>query len=133
MNKLALILSLVFTFTSSSAVFASISTSSTMVAVNYDQQEVIEMVDNNIGADMTCLDEYLTREQQLKRFLIWAPPAAVVGVPATFAVTGLGSALLVNALNVGGWDAIGYTLMGAVGGGFVALGSFVALETIKGL
>lgn len=98
-----------------------------------DQQTLIDYVDAEIGKENTCLDDYLQREKQLKKFLIWAPPVAVVGAPAGFMVGGFTAAAVTGLANLEGWSALGYTLMGAFGTGIAVAGTFITLETIKGI
>ncbi len=101
--------------------------------INFNQDEVVQTIDDSIGLEQTCLDEYLLREKQLKKFLIWAPPATLVGAPAAFMVGGYTAAFISSTLLMGGWDALGYTILGAVGSGVAVVGTFLTLETIKGI
>ena len=115
-------------------IFSSVSFAQDSIeGMNYDQDKVIEVVDNTIGNELTCLDEYLLREKQLKRFLIWAPPATLVGAPAAFMVGGYTAAFISSTLLMGGWDALGYTILGAVGSGVAVVGTFLTMETVKGI
>lgn len=99
--------------------------------INYESVNTV--IQNEIGASETCLDEFLTREQQLRRFLIWAPPATVVAAP----VAGLGGALigsgLASAAGATGWAGLGYTIFGSLAGGVAVVGTFVGLETYKAI
>lgn len=125
MKNLFLILTLIFSTLS----FAQ----NSVEAINFDQDKVIEVVDKSIGEDLTCLDEYLLREKQLKRFLIWAPPATLVGAPVAFVAAGYTSAAIATAAGASGWNAIGYTILGAFGAGAAAVGTFLTMETVKGI
>lgn len=91
------------------------------------------LIESEIGNNNTCLDEYLAREKQLKRWLIWTPPLALAGVPAgTYAGLAAGAGLA-HLINAGGWNAIGY----AIGGGLVGFGAsvltFVSVEAVSGV
>lgn len=125
MKNLLLVFSLIFTTFAYSQ--------DKVEGINFNQAEVIQILDQNIGVDQTCLDEYLTREQQLKKFLIWAPPATLVATPVAFMAGGYTAAFISSTLFYGGWDAIAYTILGAVGSGAAVIGSFITLETIKGI
>ena len=100
--------------------------------INFNQDEVVQAIDESIGFEQTCLDDYLLREKQLKRFLIWAPPATLVATPAAFIVGGY-TAFISSTLLMGGWDALVYTILGAVGSGVAVVGTFLTMETIKGI
>ena len=101
------------------------------IEIDYDLTQ--SLITSHIGKDQTCLDEYLTREQQLKKFLIWAPPVALVGVPASFAAAGFIAGAISGALGLSGWNAIGYTVGAAFGAGIISAGTFVTLEVTKGI
>lgn len=100
---------------------------------HFSETEIISLVDQEVGLNNTCLDEYLTRQQQLKKFLIWAPPATVVGAPVGFVVSGFSTAMLLAAVNVTKWSALGYTILAAVGTGVGIVGSFTYLEISGGI
>ena len=79
------------------------------------RKEVLRIIENEIGDENTCLDEYLLREKHLRRWLIWTPPLGI---------------LLTPPLTVAGFYAGGYTgiLLGAKG--WNALGGFLLGEVI---
>jgi hypothetical protein len=123
-----LLLSLVLTFS------VSLSFAGTQYeAQKYDEKQVIEFVDSNIGSNNTCADDYLIRQNYLKKFLIWAPPITVVGAPTAFIIGGYTAAGLSTLAGVGGWSALGYTILGAFGSGFAALGTFTVMEISNGV
>jgi hypothetical protein len=123
MKKIILFLSLCFTATS----FASIQ----LKTLQIDQEMVIDTIKNQIGEQNTCLDEYLLREKQLKKFLIWAPPLTIVGVPVVAYTGGLVAAGVASAAGVSGWGAMGYAIVGVVVPATGVAVSFLTLETIK--
>ena len=125
MKNLFIVLSLIF----SMMTFAQ----EKIEGINFNQDEVVQTIDESIGFEQTCLDEYLLREKQLKRFLIWAPPATLVATPAAFMVGGYTAAFISSTLLMGGWDALGYIILGAVGSGVAVVGTFLTMETIKGI
>lgn len=125
LKNLIIILNLILSFSS----FAQ----EKSAVADLDQNKIINIVDESIGLEETCLDEYLTRESQLKRFLIWAPPATVVGAPITFMAGGYTAAFISSTLFKTGWDALGYTILGAVGAGAATVGTFIGLEISKGI
>lgn len=102
-------------------------------ADNYDEIQAIELVQQKVGEETTCIDEYLTRQAKVKKFLIWAPPTTVVAAPAAFFIGGYTAAGITSLVGIGGWSALGYTILGAVGSGVGVIGSFVALEVSRGL
>lgn len=125
MRKIALVLSLVFTFTS----FAGVRFSGKKI----NQDDLLTIIDEGIGRDNTCLDEYLTREKQLKKFLIWTPPIAAVGLPVAVYSGGATAAGLALATANTGWGAIAFVALGAYGAGIAVIGVFIGLETAKAI
>lgn len=101
--------------------------------VEIPYEKVESLFTNEIDPNTTCLDEYLTRESQLRRFLIWAPPSTVVAAPAGFMIGGYSAAFLSGAAGVTGWAGLGYAVLGAGIGGLGVLGTFVGLETAKAI
>lgn len=101
--------------------------------INFDQNKAIQILDESIGLEQTCLDEYLTREKHLKKFLIWAPPVTLVGAPTAFLIGGLTGAAISNAAGLYGLGGLGNVVFGAFGGGFGVLGTFIGLETAKAI
>jgi hypothetical protein len=125
MKKAILFLSLIFTFTS----FAS----PELKTIQYDQEQVLDAINNQIGEHNTCLDEYLLRERQLKKFLIWAPPLTIVGVPVAAYTGGVLAAGVASAAGVSGWGALGYAIAGVVVPAAGVAATFLTLETIKAI
>lgn len=95
--------------------------------------EIDTILTQDIGTETTCLDEYLVREKHLRKFLIWAPPATVVAVPAAFMAAGYTTAAVSSAVGVTGWAGLGYTIAGASLAGVGVLGTFIGLETAKAI
>ena len=52
---------------------------------NYGENEVVINENKSDLLDETCLDEYAIRNKYLKRFVIWAPPTAIVSIPYLWA------------------------------------------------
>lgn len=100
-------------------------------AINLDQAH--NLISQEIGADQTCVDEFLEREKYLKKFLIWAPPIATVATPVAAYAGGFAAAGLSTAAGVGGWNVLGWTIAGVFGAGGATLGTFVFLEVTKGI
>tara|TARA_Y100000780_G_scaffold232300_1_gene262513 strand:- start:237 stop:926 length:690 start_codon:yes stop_codon:yes gene_type:complete len=99
-----------------------------------ESTKVIEQVlEQDIGMDNTCLDEYLNREKELRNWLIWTPPLAIAATPAAAVAGGFIGGGIAKALTIGGWDALGY----AIGGGMVGFGAgivaFVSIEVVSGV
>ena len=99
-----------------------------------ESTKVIEQVlDQDIGKDNTCLDEYLNREKELRNWLIWTPPLAIAATPAAAVAGGFIGGGFAKALAIGGWDALGY----AIGGGMIGFGAgivaFVSIEVVSGV
>mgnify|MGYP001160107677 FL=1 len=99
-----------------------------------ESTKVIEQVlDQEIGKDNTCLDEYLNREKELRNWLIWTPPLAIAATPAAAVAGGFIGGGFAKALAIGGWDALGY----AIGGGMIGFGAgiiaFVSIEVVSGV
>lgn len=101
--------------------------------VEISYKNVESLFTNEIDPETTCLDEYLTRESQLRKFLIWAPPSTVVAAPAGFMIGGYSAVALSGAAGVTGWAGLGYAVLGAGIGGLGVLGTFVGLETAKAI
>lgn len=83
-------------------------------AIEYEnsKERVETIIQNEVGENQTCLDEYILREQHLKRWLLWTPPLAVAGVPAATIAAGYtfyGVSVLLGAT---GWDTLGWLIAG---------------------
>lgn len=103
-------------------------------AVNFDGDKVLELVQENIGANNTCLDDYIKREKQLRRFLIWAPPLVVPAVPAAFYGGAYVTAATLSYVGAGGgWNGLVYTILGGTIAGLTTTGVFLTLEVVKGI
>lgn len=124
--RLLLTLSMIFTMSFAHAEFK-------FQDVDYNEEQVQEIVETQIGTDFTCVDDYIDRQIKLKKFLIWAPPVTVVAAPAAFMVGGYTAAFISSTLFTSGWAAIGYTVLGAVGSGVGVLGTFIGMEFSKGI
>lgn len=98
-----------------------------------DVEKVELLVDQEIGAENTCIDEFVSREKYLKKFLLWAPPLGVLATPVAGYAGGLAAAGISSAAGVGGWSALGWTVGGVFAAGGAALGTFVFLEVSKGI
>lgn len=83
-----------------------------------------------VGAQNTCMDEYLKRRKQLMGKLILTPVSATVAGMGSVYLGGAAGAGVAVATNVRGWGALGYIILGA-GGGLVATGSYVLYDTTK--
>lgn len=99
-----------------------------------ESTKVIEQVlEQDIGVDNTCLDEYIDREKELKNWLIWTPPLAIAATPVAAVAGGFIGGGIAKALAIGGWDALGF----AIGGGMVGFGAgivtFVSIEVVSGV
>ena len=88
---------------------------------------------NEVGEDQTCVDEFIVREKYLKKFLLFAPPIGMVATPVAGYAGGMAAAALSGAAGVSGWSALGWTILGAFGAGGGALGALVFLEVDKGI
>lgn len=110
---------------------------------NYELQleesaRVVEtQIESEIGNSNTCIDEYLEREGQLRKWLIWTPPAAVLGVPVSTYLGLAAGAGVVYVFNIGGWNGLGYLIGGGLIGfggsaiGFVGIESWAAISFAK--
>jgi hypothetical protein len=79
------------------------------------------IIQNDVGAEQTCLDEYILREQQLKKWMLWAPPLGVVATPVVTITTAASAALITNIVGVQGWAQLGWF----IGGGMIGFGAGV--------
>lgn len=122
-------LSLLFVFLFSFSTYAKVKVSDVELPYN----EINSIIRTDIGDDNTCLDEFIQREQQLRKFLIWAPPATIVAAPVTLVVSAYSAAFISNAVGVTGWAGLGYAIGGAMIGGASVIGSFIGLETAKAI
>ena len=104
-----------------------------MSDIDIDYQLSSSIIKTEIGVESTCMDEYLTRDQQLRKFLFWAPPITVVAAPAGFMIGGYATAGASSLLGISGWSALGNTIAGAALGGVGVIGTFITLETIKAI
>ncbi|MCT4640790.1 MAG: hypothetical protein N4A33_00735 [Bacteriovoracaceae bacterium] len=86
---------------------------------SYGQINIENKQFNSIDKQQTCLDEYIEREQQLKKWLIWTPPLAVIGTPIAGVSAMVATSGLTTILNIQGWAALGWV----IGGGMVATGA----------
>jgi hypothetical protein len=73
------------------------------------KDEVLRVVEQEIGYNNTCLDEYIQREGHLKRWLLWAPPLGVIGTPPATLAGAFASNYIAGAF---GWDALGAAILG---------------------
>lgn len=80
-----------------------------------------------IDEQTTCVDEYLKREEQLKRWLIFAPPATVVGGPVVFATSAAAVGFAGKAFGAGGWGLLG----GMIGTGMILGGATVITGVVS--
>lgn len=101
--------------------------------LNESAQTIQDIIDEEIGRDNTCLDEYVAREAQLTKWLVWTPPLAVAGVPVSALGGFAAGAGIANLVGAGGWAALGY----GIGGGLIGFGasvlSFVSIEAVSGV
>lgn len=104
-------------------------TSIQAVQIPYDT--VQQVIENSIGVHNTCMDDYLKRDKQLSKFLIWAPPSAVLAVPASFFIGGFTAAALTAGRS--GWDALGWVIFGAFGAATITTATFATLQISKGI
>jgi hypothetical protein len=95
--------------------------------------QIIELIETQIGVESTCVDDYIKREEQLRKFLIWAPPTTVLAAPTAFAAGGLAAAGVMHLTGLTGWSALGYTVGTAMVSGVAVLGAFIGLETVKAI
>lgn len=125
MKVMTLCVAIVFSFSS----YASISFSEQ--EIDYEKADTV--IQNEIGPEQTCLDEYLVREQELRRFLIWAPPTTVVTAPVSALGGALVGSVFAHAAGATGWAGLGYTIFGSLIGGTAVVGTFIGLETHKAI
>lgn len=123
--KLLLVISLILTAFSAVAEYQ-------FDDINIDEVQIQKVVASQVGSDQTCLDEYLVRQNELKKFLIWAPPMALVAVPAATLVGGYTSLFIASAFT-SGWDQLGYMILGGMASGAGVLGTFIFKEVSKGV
>lgn len=100
--------------------------------ININELEAQKVISNQIQSDRTCLDEYLQRQSELKKFLIWAPPIALVATPTATLVGAYGS-LTIASIFTSGWDQLGYMILGGLGSGVAVAGTFIFKQTSKGI
>ncbi len=98
-----------------------------------DLDQIEGAIQDEVGDDQTCVDEFIAREKYLKKFLLIAPPIGLVGVPVAGYAGGLTAAALSGAAGVSGWSALGWTILGAFGAGGGVLGALTFLEVSKGI
>jgi hypothetical protein len=98
-----------------------------------NEEYLLQEVESQVDTGSTCLDDYLKRQAQVRKFLIWAPPTTVVAAPAAFMVGGYTAAFISSTLLQQGWAALGYTILGAFGSGVGVIGTFIVLETSRGI
>lgn len=84
--------------------------------INYNESKnyVETVIQEQIGRDQTCLDEYILREQHIGKWLLWTPPLAIVGVPTSTVIGAYGALNLSALLGASGWDVLGWTIVGGV-------------------
>jgi thiamine pyrophosphate-dependent acetolactate synthase large subunit-like protein len=99
-------------------------------AINEDH--ALNVLGQVLAPSETCMDEYLTRSKQLKRFLIWAPPVSVVGA-AGMAYGGGALGVALTSATADGFAALANALGGAFLGGGSVLITFAAFETVKAI
>jgi hypothetical protein len=121
MSKLLLSFLLIFSFAAQAETYTTLKTEADVEAV----------IHNTVDVETTCIDEYLVRSKQLRRFLIWAPPVTVVGGAVGSAAVGLGTIYAVEAAGSIGWAALGWGIFGTTVTAAGAVITFVALETTK--
>lgn len=87
----------------------------------------------NINENETCVDEYIKRDTQLKKWLFWSPPLAVVATPVAFVGGVAVGSVLSNVAGVSGWAQLGV----ALGGGMILSGltavSGVTVEVVTAI
>ncbi len=90
------------------------------------------VVNESIGEDNTCVDEYLKRNKQISKLLKWAPPITIVGAPAA-GVLGVPAGGLIGATVFAsdGWAVLGMMAFGAVYTTAAVVVTFAVLETVK--
>lgn len=113
--KLVLSLILLFNF--------SFAQETTQKEIDYKESvtTIETIIQNDVGAEQTCLDEYILREQQLKKWMLWAPPLGVVATPVVTITTAASAALITNIVGVQGWAQLGWF----IGGGMIGFGAGV--------
>jgi hypothetical protein len=102
--------------------------------VQADEVEKLRIKDiknhlETVNPDSTCMDEYLKRRNQLIVKLTLAPASIVVGTVASTYTGALAAGLLAKPFSVTGWDALGWIILGGLGGG-LAGGAYTATDTI---
>lgn len=105
---------------------------SSFQAEKYDEQEIEVLVEEEIGNNNTCLDEFFKRQRQVKRFLIWAPPIATVATPASVLAGGYIGLGISNLVGVSGWATLGNVFLGAASASLFTIGWFTVNEISKG-
>lgn len=95
-------------------------------------KEIKELVKTS-NPDTTCMDEYLKRRKELIIKLSVTPAAAVVGTVGGIYVGGTTGAGLANMAGVDGWGALGYGIMGALGGGAAGITIAAGSATATGI
>ena len=99
-----------------------------------NEDEILNLANQaSIDTESTCLDEYLIRSKQLKKFLIWAPPVTVVGGPIAIYATGVTTAFILEQVGIGGWSALGYAIGSVMLTTIATVVTFVTLETVKSI
>lgn len=101
------------------------------VDYNESRNYVETIIDESIGKENTCLDEYILREQQLKKWLIWAPPLGIIGTPVAAFGAGAVTGVIVNAAGVTGWNGLGWVLGGALLGFTVGTVATLGITTVS--
>jgi hypothetical protein len=105
-----------------SLLLSSFSFAQTQLEINSIQEDVlINEIADVVDLDSTCVDEYLQRQANIKKFLIWAPPVTLVGTPVGVFIGGNVAAFISSTLLGQGWAALGWTVLGAMGGGAAVL------------
>jgi hypothetical protein len=99
-------------------------------AQNFTEDQVLTILDQQVSPSQTCMDEYLKRSKQIKRFLIWAPPITVVGAPVAGYTLGIAASYTAGLVATVGWDALGYAIMGLFVGFTGTAVTGVTLETV---
>jgi hypothetical protein len=117
-----------------SLLLSSLSFAQLDVVINPIEEGVlINEIENVVDLNTTCVDEYLQRQASLKKFLIWAPPATIIGTPVGVFVGGNVAAFISSTLLGQGWAALGWTILGAMGGGTAVLVTGTTMITSRAI
>lgn len=120
-------LNIIFLLLTTQFAFASHPTG-TSKPTNVVESQITSTIQEKIGLENTCTDEYMIRRKFIRKKLIYTPIAGTVATPIVGGASGLAVGYGVSLVGITGWSGLGYLILGAYAAGAAVIGTTLYKE-----